>query len=91
MSSIMSWISNPKKIVHICDALRDLVTFIQFKQLEKHPWWSVTFSKAAGFSLQLYSGLILESMGIRAIFQKKGKQMLKRAKYFKIWPKMYKI
>ena len=29
----------------ICDALRDLVTFVQF---EKHPWRSVTFSKVAG-------------------------------------------
>ena len=26
-----------------------------------------------------------------AIFQKKGKEMLKRAKYLKIWAKMYKI
>ena len=85
MSPVMSWISNPKKIVHICDALRDLVTFIQFKQLEKHPWWSVTFSKAAGFSLQLYSGLILESMGIRAIFQKKGKKGQTNVKKGKIF------
>ena len=38
----------------ICDALGDLVPFAQFKKCEKHPWWSVTFSKVAGFSLQLY-------------------------------------
>ena len=31
----------------LCDALRDLVPFIQFKKREKHPWRSVTFSKAA--------------------------------------------
>ena len=31
-----------------CDALHDLVTFVQFKKREKHPWRSVTFSKAAG-------------------------------------------
>ena len=34
------------------------------------------------------AGPILESKGMRAIFQKKGK---KRAKYLKIWAKMYKI
>ena len=27
------------------DALRDLVSFVQFKKREKHPWRSVTFSK----------------------------------------------
>ena len=32
-----------------CDALRDLVPFVQFKKREKHPWRSVTFSKVAGF------------------------------------------
>ena len=37
-----------------CDALRDLVPFVQFKKREKRPWRSVTFSKVAGFSLQLY-------------------------------------
>ena len=31
-----------------CDALRDLVPFVQFKKREKHPWRSVTFSKVAG-------------------------------------------
>ena len=30
---------------HICGALRDLVPFAQFKNREKHPWWSVNFSK----------------------------------------------
>ena len=29
---------------YICDALRNLVPFLQFKQREKHPWSSVTFS-----------------------------------------------
>ena len=29
------------------DALRDLVTFAQFKKYEKQPWKSVTFSKVA--------------------------------------------
>ena len=32
----------------ICDALRDLVPFVQFKKHEKHPGRSVTFSKVAG-------------------------------------------
>ena len=40
--------------LQICDALRDLVIFIQFKKREKHLWRSVNFSKVAGFSLQLY-------------------------------------
>ena len=35
---------------HICDALRDLVSFVQFKIVKKHPRRSVTFSKAADFS-----------------------------------------
>ena len=37
----------------ICDALRDLVPFVQFKKCKKHPWRSVIFSKVAGFSLFL--------------------------------------
>ena len=39
-----------KKITvsQICDALRDLVAFVQFKRREKHPWRSVNFSKVAG-------------------------------------------
>ena len=36
-----------------CGALRDLVPCALFKKREKHPWGSVTFSKVAGFSLQL--------------------------------------
>ena len=28
----------------ICDALRDLIPFVQFKKREKHPWRSVNFS-----------------------------------------------
>ena len=36
------------------DALRDLIPLVQFKKGEKHFWRSVTFSKVAGFSLQLY-------------------------------------
>ena len=42
----------------ICDALRDLVTFVQFKKREKHPWRSVTFSKVPGFSNKTMSLLI---------------------------------
>ena len=33
--------------VSICDALRDLVAFVQFKERGKDPWRSVTFSKVA--------------------------------------------
>ena len=28
-----------------CDALRDLIPFVQFEKREKHPWKSVTFNK----------------------------------------------
>ena len=30
--------------MYVCDAMRDLVPFVQFKKHEKHPWRSVTFS-----------------------------------------------
>ena len=41
---------NPKGILMaMCDALRDLVPFVQFENREKHPWRSVNFSKVAGF------------------------------------------
>ena len=35
----------------LCDALSDLVPFVQFKKREKHPWRGVNFSKAAAFSI----------------------------------------
>ena len=35
-------------LTFICDALRDLVPFVQFKKREKHPRRSVNFSKVAG-------------------------------------------
>ena len=38
-------------LLNICDALYDLVPFVQFKKREKHPWSSVTFSKVTGFSV----------------------------------------
>ena len=31
--------------VILCDTLRDLVPFVQFKEREEHPWRSVTFGK----------------------------------------------
>ena len=34
---------------YICDVLRDLAPFVQFKKREKHTWRGATFS-----SLQLY-------------------------------------
>ena len=34
--------------INNCDALRDLVPFVQFKKREKLPWRSVNFSKVAG-------------------------------------------
>ena len=41
-------------VSNTCDALRDLISFMQFKKRKKHPWRIVTFSKNAGFSLQPY-------------------------------------
>ena len=35
----------PFKIIKICDALRVLVSYVQFLKNDKHPWRSVTFSK----------------------------------------------
>ena len=37
----------------ICDALIDLVSFLQFKKCEKYPLRSYTFSKDEGWGLQL--------------------------------------
>ena len=34
-----------KSLCFICDAFRDLVSFVQFKKREKHLWKSITFSK----------------------------------------------
>ena len=39
----------PSASIIKCDALPDLVPFVQFKKREKHLWSSVTFSKLAGF------------------------------------------
>ena len=36
------------RVSFICEALRDLVAFVQFKKREKHLWRSVNFSKVAG-------------------------------------------
>ena len=33
----------------ISDNLRSLVLIVQFKKHKKHPWWSDTFGKVAGF------------------------------------------
>ena len=41
-------IAVPYNFLNICDALRDLVAFVQFKNCVKQPWRSVTFSKIAG-------------------------------------------
>ena len=43
----------------ICDALRDLVQFVQFEKREKHPCKSVTFSKVAGWPATLLKVALL--------------------------------
>ena len=35
-------------LIQTCDALYNLVPFVQFKKCEKHPWRSLTFSKLSG-------------------------------------------
>ena len=34
----MTYVSTSKEWIRICDALRDLVPFLQFTKREKHPW-----------------------------------------------------
>ena len=48
---LTSWVRS--RNCFICDALRDLVPFVQFKKREKRPWRCVTFSKVAGWNLQV--------------------------------------
>ena len=43
----------------MCDALRDLIPFAQFKKTEKRLWRSVTFSKVGGFLKLNENGYIL--------------------------------
>ena len=50
-----------------CDALRDLVPFLQFQKRKKHPWRSVTFSKVAGF-LKLYKSRKASQMHLELSF-----------------------
>ena len=47
--------------------LCNLVPFVEFKKREKHKGKSVTFGKAAGFSLQIYEKLH-SSMGVFHVF-----------------------
>ena len=37
-------------LLKTCDALRDLIPLVQFKQCEKHSWRSDNFSKVAGYN-----------------------------------------
>ena len=39
---------------NMCDSLRDLVPFLQFKKCEKHPWRSVTFSAKSDTPLWVF-------------------------------------
>ena len=32
---------NKNQVFCICDVLRNLVTFVQFKKREKHPWYQI--------------------------------------------------
>ena len=52
----------------MCDALRDLVPFVQFKKCDKHPWRSVTFSNpfksnvTPYFNVFVYCATILRNL-----------------------------
>ena len=41
---------NNRVLFHNCGALRDLLTFVQYKKREKHPWRSANFSKVTGLT-----------------------------------------
>ena len=40
---------NDEVVIDDCDALRDLVLFVQFKKRKKHRWRNVIFSQVAGY------------------------------------------
>ena len=44
----VSWRITTQQQKDYCGALRDLVSFVEFKKREKRPWRSVNFSKVAG-------------------------------------------
>ena len=60
--TIIIWLLHPtvtcdqKRKKTICDALHDLVQFVQFKEREKHPWRSATFCKNARLKVTLLHG-----------------------------------
>ena len=41
---ILKWVNPDIKCGDIYDALRNLISFVQFRENEKHPWRSVTFN-----------------------------------------------
>ena len=47
MESLFTFDMPVLEFVNICDVMRNLVPFVQFKKSEKLPWRSVTFSKIA--------------------------------------------
>ena len=47
MESLFTFDMPVLEFVNICDVMRNLVPFVQFKKREKLPWRSVTFSKIA--------------------------------------------
>ena len=50
LHALQSKINPNKQVTYavICDALRALVPFVQFKKRGQHPWRSVPFSKVVG-------------------------------------------
>ena len=47
VSCYLFYLLNGRLCLCISDVLRNLVSFVQFKKCEKHPWRNVTFSKVA--------------------------------------------
>ena len=53
-------------LMEICDALRDLVPFDQFKKREKYSWRSVTFSKKVTLPMVSFSRFLNYINGIKS-------------------------
>ena len=49
----------------ICDALRDLVPFVQFKKCKKHPWRSVTLKPTTLLKVTLLHGCLSRFLNCR--------------------------
>ena len=71
--------------------MRDLVSFVQFKKREKHPWRSITFSKVAGFKpANLLKVALLHGCFSRLLICTNGTKS-SNASHSKVWEDAYLI